>query len=188
MEVREQSDLQESWTKKTQRANYGENESDIMLQVSRAEYKASILIKGGMSDRTLLAIYLNSTIGVSRVYRKGLIMLVQFIPICQNQPMWNLSQQLLPSNKIMSGQRFPAKAGGQWPLLVHLQPRGVLACALGESMEWTNPAVVRDLKKLFKANNPKKVEKYIQMARKEVWVDACKGHNKFMAALKIYYS
>ena len=41
---------------------------------------------------------------------------------------------------------------------------------------------------MFDAKSLEEAKKYIRMARKEVWADAYKGHNKFMAVLKTYYS
>ena len=112
---------------------------------------------------------------------------MQFLPINKDLPAWNLSKRLFPHAKTMSGRKFPGKAAARWPPLVRLRPRGALACALGGFTEWSDPIVVRDLKRLFGAKDPKEAAKFVRMARKEVWADAYKGHCEFMAELKKYY-
>ena len=187
VEVREQCNMRESWAEKIERTGHSDNKPDMFLQVNKSEYEVSISFEGGMSGENLLVLHPNGTIRVSGVYEKGLLVPMQFLPINKDLPAWNLSKCLLPPIKIMLGCKFPRKAVACWPPLVQLHPRGALACALGGFTEWSDLIVVQDLKRLFGAKDLEEAAKFIQMAKKEVWVDAYKGHCEFMVELKKYY-
>ena len=102
--------MRESWAEKTERAGHSDNKPDVFLQVNKSEYKVSISFKGEISGENLLALHPNGTVRVSGVYEKGLLAPVQFLPINKDLPVWNLSNHLLPSVKIMLGHKFPEKA------------------------------------------------------------------------------
>ena len=55
------------------RAGHSDNKPDVFLQVNKSEYEASISFKEGISGENLLALHPNRMVGVSSVYRKGLL-------------------------------------------------------------------------------------------------------------------
>ena len=77
--------MRESWAEKTERVGYSDNKPDMFLQVNKNEYKVSISLKGGMSGGNLLVLHPNGTVGVSGIYRKGLLAPIQFLPIDKDQ-------------------------------------------------------------------------------------------------------
>ena len=102
--------MRESWAEKMKRVGHSNNKPDAFLQVNKSKYKMSISFKGGISSENLLVLHPNRTVKVSDMYRKGLLVSVQFLPINKDLPIWNLSKCLLPPIKIILGYKFSGKA------------------------------------------------------------------------------
>lgn len=52
------------------------------------------------------------------------------------------------------------RVSGRWPPLVSLRPRG----ALTDKLEWTDPAVDQEPRRLFKSDNPGSLKRFFRQA------------------------
>ena len=92
---------------------------------------------------------------------------VQFVPVeaCDEAMKWD--RKLQPAKTILDC-RYSARVSGRWPPLVSLRPRG----ALTDKLEWTDPAVDQEPRRLFKSDNPGSLKRFFDRLRRELERDA----------------
>lgn len=106
-------EIDDSWKEMALMSGKDTERKDLFTEVICEEYENYFLTVRGMKDGELLAIHPHRILGFTGMYSTSLIYPIQFIPVLKALSAQKWVRTLQPPLKTISGQRFPAQAGGR---------------------------------------------------------------------------